>query len=116
MFFFCLFIIIIIVCSASVDGHLRSLKLSNTHITDCGLGTIISQPQYHLRELGLAFCKEITDNGIGQLADSGQMSNLITLDLCGCVQLSDDALGHIAKGFDRYSESRRLQRLPYFFL
>ena len=87
--------------SASAGGQLQSLKLCDADITDSGLAMIVRSSQCHLRDLSLQYCFDITDNGIGQLADSGQMSNLMTLDLTSCVNLSDDTLGHIAKGFGR---------------
>ena len=87
--------------SANIVGQLDALRVAEAEITDSGLATLVCSSQCHLRELCLEFCTNITDNGFGQLADSGQMPNLITLNINACIQLSDDTLCHIAKGFGR---------------
>jgi hypothetical protein len=76
-----------------------SLLLSEAKITDCGLALLIKSSKCSLQKLSLVSCKNITDEGIGQLAASGQLSNLDCLKLTKCSLLGDKSLAHIANGF-----------------
>jgi hypothetical protein len=71
-------------------GHLESLSLTGTLITDVGLASLgNSQSAATLKELRINKCREITDDGIELLL--GGLQALEILIFSGCPKLTDDS-------------------------
>ncbi|XP_783241.3 dynein regulatory complex subunit 6 isoform X2 [Strongylocentrotus purpuratus] len=71
---------------------LSSLDISGCNITDTGLGALGNC--YHLRDVVLSECHQITDLGIQKFAQ--QCRDLDRLDISHCLQLTDQAIKNLA--------------------
>ncbi|XP_071498794.1 F-box and leucine-rich repeat protein 13-like [Diadema antillarum] len=71
---------------------LSSLDISGCNITDTGLGALGNC--YHLRDVVLSECHQITDLGIQKFVQ--QCRDLDRLDISHCMQLTDGAIKNLA--------------------
>lgn len=74
-------------------SNLKSLKLAGSEITDTGVRAIV-RVLPKLARLDLSQCYPITDDGVESLT---QLTGLSTLQLTGCMGISELSLKHLGK-------------------
>ncbi|KAL8605179.1 hypothetical protein ACOMHN_031120 [Nucella lapillus] len=75
-------------------SHVKALNLSRTSISNQHLAQLSRVEDLELEELVLVGCRDVGNEGIGQLC--GHQPHLKHLDISGCLDLSDASLSSIA--------------------
>jgi len=70
-------------------------------VTDTGLKSLSRLPD--LKELNLRSCDNVSDIGMGFLANSGVPSPLVKLDVSFCDRVTDSSMAHLASGITNLS-------------
>ncbi|ELU02530.1 hypothetical protein CAPTEDRAFT_129421 [Capitella teleta] len=77
------------------SSQMHTLSLSRTSIHDEGLKRLVAVPGLSLKELNLVACRDISDDGVTELAK--KQTALQVLDLSQCADVTDLSIGDVCQ-------------------